>query len=218
MANTTCASTLKAVAMRVMRNASTGRPAVGASNKYVTDSLVLVGHTPVTPDRGRLELFNGNGNQCVLAIDPPKAVESATLNLSLCGLDAELIEILSGGSVITAATDSIGYLAPTDATINPNGVSIEVWTIAQAGRSRALKGGLPAYWRWFWPNTRWQAGEVTLQNDVSVIPLTGVAEPGPGWTTGLTADPVPVTVGDSVYGYFLDTTIPVPSCGYSAVA
>lgn len=220
MANETCASTLKACAIRVMRLDTDGSPLVGANSLYVSDSLVLVGHTPQVPDRERIEQLNGCGDQCVLYIGSPKAVESADLRLNLCALDAELIEMLAGGSVITegGSYDTMGYLAPTDSTINEDGVSVEVWTYAWAGRQRKTKGGTPAFWRWFWPKTTWQSGEVTLENGVSVLPLTGVAEPNSGWGTGLAADPIPVSVGEAVYGYWLDDQIPTAECGYQEIA
>lgn len=218
MSNETCASTLKACALRVIRLDTDGSPLVGASSRYSTDTLVLIGHTPTVPDQERLEQLNGCGDQCVLYIGSPKAVESSELTMSLCNLDAELIELLAGGTVIVEDYDSMGYLASTDSTINEDGVSVEAWTIAWAGRERHQKGGSPAYWRWFWPKTKWQAGALTLENGVSVMPLTGTAEPNSGWGTGYAADPVPVSVGEAVYGYWLDDTIPTAECGYQAVA
>jgi hypothetical protein len=218
MANQTCASTLKACALRALRLDDDGTPLVGASSMYVSDQFVLVGHDPQVPDRERIEQLNACGDQCVLYIGSPKAVESSNLTMNLCALDAELIEMLAGGTVITEAADTMGYLAPTDATINDNGVSLEVWTYAWAGRQRKLKGGAPAFWRWFWPKVRFQAGAVTLENGVSVLPLTGVAEPNSGWADGLAADPLPVVVGEAVYGYWLDDQMPAGQCGYQAVA
>jgi hypothetical protein len=218
MANQTCASTLKACALRALRLDDDGTPLVGVSSRYTTDQLVLIGHTPTIPDRERLEQLNGCGDQCVLFIGDPKAVESSEMTLNLCALDAELIEMLAGGTVIVEAADSVGYLAPTDSTISANGVSVEAWTYAWAGRQRKLKGGAPAFWRWFWPKVRWQVGAITLENGISVVPLTGIAEPNSGWTTGYDLDPIPVAVGEAVYGYWLDDTIPVAACGYQAIA
>lgn len=218
MSNETCASTLKICAMRVGRLDGDGSPLVGTDSLYVTDSQILLGHTPQVPDRERLEQLNGCGDQCVLYIGPPKAVESDDLTLNLCSLDAELVEMLAGGSVITESYDTLGYLAPTDSTINEDGVWVEAWTIAWEGRQRKLKGGLPAYWRWFWPKTTWGVGATTLENGVGILPLTGIAEPNSGWGIGYAADPIPVSVGESVYGYWLDDTIPTAECGYQAIA
>jgi hypothetical protein len=218
MANETCASTLTVCAMRVIRLDTDGTPLAGESSLYVTDSLILLGHTPITPDRERLEQLNGCGDQCVLYLGPPKPVESDDLTMNLCSLDAELVEMLAGGTVITEDYDTVGYLSATDSSINEDGVSIEAWSIAWAGRERKLKGASPAYWRHFWPKTTWTVGATTLENGVGVLPLTGVGEVNSGWGTGLAADPIPVSVGESVHGYWLDDAIPTAECGYQEVA
>lgn len=218
MANETCASTLKACALRVLRLDEDGSVLDGADSRYTSDTLVLVGFTPQTPDVERLEQLNGCGDQCVLYVGSPKAVESAELTMNLCNLDAELVEMLAGGSVITEDYDTMGYLAPTDSTLNEDGVSLEVWTIAWEGRTRKLKGSSSAYWRFFFPLTKWTVGAMTLENGISVLPLTGTATPNDGWGTGYTDDPIPLTVGEAVYGWWLDDTIPTSECGYQAVA
>ncbi len=213
MANSTCASTLKICALRVGRLDSSGALDPGESNLYVTDASILLGFTPIVPDQERLEQLNGCGDQCVLFIGDPKAVESADLTLNLCTLDAELIEMLAGGSVVTDGYDSIGYLAPTDSTLNANGVFVEAWTYAWAGRQRQLLGGQPAFWRFVFPLTKWSVGEVTLENAIATFPLTGTATPNSEFGTGLEADPFPADVGESVYGYALVDEIPTAECG-----
>jgi hypothetical protein len=218
MANETCASTLKVCALRVLRLDTDGTILDGASSRYSTDTIVLLGHDPQVPDVERLEQLNGCGDQCVLYIGSPKAVESDNLTMNLCNQDAELIEMLAGGTVITEDYDSVGYLAPTDSTLNEDGVSVEAWSIAWAGRQRHTKGGIPAYWRHFWPKTKWKAAAKTLENGITVIALSGTAEPNSGWATGYSADPIPVSVGEAVYGFWLDDTIPTSECGYQAVA
>lgn len=218
MANETCASTLKLCGLRVLRLDTDGSVLVDTSARYTTDTAILLGHDPQVPDIERLEQLNGCGDQCVLYLGSPKAVESDNLTMNLCNLDAELIEMLAGGTVITEDYDSVGYLAPTDSTLNEDGVSIEGWSIAWAGRERKLKGGNPAYWRHFWPKTKWKAAPKTLENGIGVIALTGAAEPNSGWGTGYADDPIPVSVGESVYGYWLDDALPTSECGYQAVA
>lgn len=218
MANLTCASTLKLCALRAIKLDTDGTPLVGSNSQIVTDAPILLGYTPNQPDRERFEQLNGCGDQCALFIGDPKAVDSVDLRLNLCTLDAELIEFLAGGALITESYDETGYLSPTDATVNVNGVSIEAWSYAWAGRARHQKGGVDAYWRTFFPQTKWSVGEITKENGISVIPLTGIAEENSGWATGLAADPVPTAVGESVYGYFLDDAIPTAQCGSQAVA
>lgn len=221
MANLTGTQLLKVVHLRVLRLTSAGVVAVGTSSRYEHKAPILAAYTPTQPDRERFEQINGAGDQCALYIGPPKAVDSVTMRLDLCPLDAELIEMLAGGSIIAEGTgpgDTVGYLAPTDATVNVNGVAIETWSYQWNGRQRALKGGQPAFYRHFFPKTGWQVGEITKQNGFSTIPLTGTGEVNSAFGTGYTGDPIPVAVGDAAYGWFIDDAVPAGAVGYQAVA
>lgn len=221
MSNSTCTTPLKACAIRALRLDDVGEIEAGASSLYVTKP-VLVAYTANRPDRERFEQVDGCGDQCVLYLGPPKADDSVSLRMDLCNLDAELLEMLAGGSIITDAVgtgyDTIGYLAPTDDTLNEFGVSFEVWSYAWAGRERATLGGSPAFYRHAFPKVTWSQGEVTLSNGVNVVPMTGEGATNTGWGTGLAADPFPADVGESVYGWALVDSIPTPACGYQAAA
>jgi hypothetical protein len=220
MPNSTCKNLLKVCALRVVRLDTDGSVLAGADSLYVHSSPILLNYTETRPDRERLEQVDGCGDQCGLYNGPPRAVDGVTLRMDLCKLDAELVEMLAGGSVITDGTyGTIGYLAATDATINEDGVAIETWSIAWNGRQRALLGTQPAWYRHVFPKTSWQVGEVSMQNGFSTIPMTGVGEVNSGFATGLAGgDALPVAIGDSAYGWFLDDAKPDAECGYQAVA
>lgn len=215
MANLTCLNLLKVCHLRVLRLDDDGSVVAAADARYEHKAPILMGYTPTTPDRERFEQLDGCGDQCALYIGPPKAVDSAELTLNLCQLDAELIELLAGGSLIEDTDDTIGYLAPTDATVNQWGVGVETWSIAWNGRQRALRNGAPAWYRHFFPKTSWVVGETTKSNDgFTPIQLTGSAEVNSGFGTGWTFDPLPVPVGEAVYGWFVDDEVPDGECGY----
>lgn len=219
MPNSTCTNILKVCALRVLRLDDVGAIVTGADSMYVTNAPILLGYTPQQPDRERFEQPNGCGDTCGLYLGDDKAVESVNFRLDLCRLDAELIELLAGGTVLTdGAYGTIGYDAPTDATVNANGVAIEAWSLAWNGRSRATLGGSVAWYRHVFPKTKWRFGEVTLQNGFSTIPLTGSGEPNDGFDTGLADDPLPAAIGDTAFRWYLDTAMPSSACGYQAVA
>lgn len=222
MANQTCETIpLKAVAMRAIRLDDAGAIDSGASSLY-TKKPILVSYTPTQPERERLEQLDGEGVQCILYLGPPRAVDSVALNMDLCQLDAEWTEMLAGGSIITDAVgtgyDTIGYLAPTDDTVNENGVFFEVWSFAWSGRQRATLGGSPAFYRHAFAKTTWQQGQQTRSNAVNVIPMTGQGEVNDQVGTGLAADPFPADLGESAYGWALVDTVPDIECGYQSVA
>lgn len=217
MANNTCLSTIKCAAIRAGVLDAAGAPEPGSANLYVAPA-VLVGFTPQIPDREDFEQLDGEGNTCAKFTGPPKPPDSADMAMNLCALDAELIQMLTGGTLVTSGYNTIGYLAPTDDTINANGVFFEAYAYAWNGRQRALVGSAPAFWRFTFPKTTWQVGQIQLENGISVIPLTGVAEPNSGFATGLTDDPFPVDMGEAPYGWVLTDSIPTVECGAQALA
>lgn len=216
MANNTCLQVLKLAAIRTGLLDATGAPDPGTAHLYVAKAI-LFGFTPQFPNRESFEQVDGEGDTCGKFTGPPKAPDSDTLSMNLCNLDAELIQMLTGGTIITEAYDTIGYLAPTDDTVNVNGVFFEAWAYAWAGRQRPIVNGAPGFWRFAFPKTTWERGQIQVQNGFSVIPLTGVAEPNSGFGTGLADDPFPADMGESVDGYVLTDSIPTVACGASAI-
>lgn len=220
MANQTCTSLLKVCHMRVLRLDGAGEIVVGADARYEHAAPIALSYTEQRPERERLEQKDGCGDTCGLYIGPPRAVDSVELSVDLCKLDAELVEMLAGGSVITDGTyGTVGYLSATDSTVNVEGVAIETWSIAWNGRQRALRNGEPAWYRHVFPKTTWQVGQITANNEgFSTIPMTGFGEVNSGFATGYSADPFPTDVGESAYGWVLDDALPEAFCGYQAVA
>lgn len=221
MANATCTQRLKVAHMRILRLDDDGTVLVGTESRYESPAPVTFGYTPQSPDRERFEQIDGEGNQCALYIGNPRAVDSAELSLTMCNDDAEVAELLAGGEVIDTATgggDTIGYLAPTDDTVSVDGVAIEVWAYQWNGRQRALRNGSPAFYRTTFPKTNWKQGETPNENALATVTFEGIAEVNSGFGTGYAADPWPVNMGESVYGWFIDDAMPAANCGYLAVA
>lgn len=221
MANQTCTQRLKVCHLRVLRLDDDGTVMTGTESRYESPAPATFNYTPTAPERERFEQINGCGDQCALYIGNPKAVDSAELSLTVCNQDAELTELLAGGAIIDTATgggDTIGYLSSTDATVNVNGVAIEVWSYAWNGRQRALRNGAPAFYRHTFAKTGWSLDEQTGENAIATITYTGIAEVNDQYGTGYTADPFPVPLGSSVYGWFIDDAMPAAACGYQAVA
>lgn len=222
MANLTCTQRLKVCHLRVLRLDAVGDIEAGADSLYEYDSPILFSYTPTAPERERIEQLDGCGQQCALYRGSPKAVDGAELSLTTCEQNAELNELLIGGSVITEGTgagDTIGYLSATDATVNVDGTAIELWSYAWAGRQQATKGGQPAWYRHTFTKASFELDEQAMAGDAfGVVPYTGIAEVNSGFGTGLAADPFPIAMGESVYGWFIDDAKPDGLCGYQTVA
>jgi hypothetical protein len=222
MANLTCTQRLKVCHLRVLRLDDVGDILAGADSLYEYGSPVLFSYTPTAPERERIEQLDGCGNQCALYQGDPKAVDGAELSLTTCEQNAELQELLVGGSIVTEGTgagDTIGYLSATDATVNVDGAAIELWSIAWSGRQRAVKGGNPAWYRHTFTKAKFELDEQAMAGDAfGVVPYTGIAEVNDGFATGLATDPWPIAMGESVYGWFIDDAKPTAECGYQEVA
>lgn len=221
MANLTCTQRLKVCHLRVLRLDEVGDIDSGADALYEYASPVLFSYTPTAPERERIEQLDGCGNQCALYRGNPKAVDGCDLSLTTCEQNAEVNELLIGGSVITEGTgagDTIGYLSATDATVNINGTAIETWSFAWSGRQRAIKNGQPAWYRHTFAKASFQLDEQAMAADAfGVVPYTGIAEVNDQYGTGLASDPFPTSLGDSVYGWFIDDAKPTGACGYQTV-
>lgn len=219
MANSTCTNLLKVVALRVLRLDDDGSILSGLDSMYVHKAPIKFGYTPTQPAREDFSLTDGNGDQCAKYKGPVRAVDGVDLTMDLCVLDAELMELLCGGSVITDVDyGTIGYDPPTDDTINEFGVAVETWSIQWNRRQRALLNGNPAFYRHVFPLTHWTAPPVSEENGFATITITGSSEQNSGFGSGLAADPQPLTIGDVPYRWFIDDEVPDGACGYLEVA
>lgn len=223
MANLTCLNLLNVDHIRVLRLNAAGNIVASAQARYEYDAPLLMSYTSVQPDRDTAEQRSGNGNICATYTGPSKPPSQADLTLNLCQLDAELLELLVGGTTITTGTggggDTIGWLAPTDETVNEAGVALEVWSKAWSQNQRAVYNAEAAWFRHFFPKCTFQQGEQSMSNDgFSTIPLTGVSTPNSQFGTGWEDDPLPVAIGNSPWGWVLDDSIPDAECGYLPVA
>lgn len=213
------AQLLKVVVMRVLRLASSGAYAVGADNMYVSEQPIMLQYTPKRLARERFEQPNGNGDQCALFIGPPRAVTDVDMKLSICALDAELEELLCGGSILTDPTyGTIGYKPPEDSTVNAYGCALETWSVAWNGKQRKKLGNALAYWRHVFPMCSFERDQASLQNGFDNPAFTGSGQINSSFGIGLAADPLPSSIGNVPYEWFLDDARPTGQVGYQAAA
>lgn len=210
---------LKVVVMRLLRLNSVGGLVIGADAQIVAEEPILLQYTPISPDREKFSQTDGDGDRCAYYVGPPRAVDGVEMKLQTCTMYAELEELLCGGSIITDVNyGTIGYKPPEDSTVNAYGTAIETWSIAWNRKQRAKLGNSPAYWRHVFPATAWKRDQTSLQNQFDNPSFTGEGLVNAGFGTGLAADPLPSTIGNVPYEWFLDDARPVGVNGYQAVA
>lgn len=206
------AASVQAVGLRLCKLSGTGAPAVGTTTCYTTKAFTRFSWTPEYEDGEEISTVNGSGERCVY-YKVPDSIKEITCELEICNPQPEIHEILAGGTLLTVATENVGWAAPDmGSLVNLDGVSIEVW-------SRAIVGGRLAavnpYWRWVMPSVSSRLeGDRTLENGALASVFSGHGQgnenfgtgPGGDWTFG----------GTQALEYARDTAT-VTSEGYQPV-
>jgi len=171
------ASSVAGIAIRVTRLNADGTLTVGPSGSYVTKKFVSLGFTPEYESGDEFTTKAADGSVCV-SWKTADTLKRVTLAISICDPDPEFTQMIAGGSLLSAGGLSVGWKAPlvgVDAT--PNGVAIEVWSIANVGGRQASTN---PYWHWIFPYAQIRAtGERAIHNDL-------VASGFDGWAVGNT--------------------------------
>jgi hypothetical protein len=187
---------------------------VGPSASYVTKKFVSLGFTPEYESGDEFTTKGADGKICV-TWKAPDTLKRVTLHVALCDPDPEFTEMISGGTLLTSGGTSVGWKAPlvgVDAT--PNGVAIEVWSIANVGGRQAA---VNPYWQWVFPYAQMHsAGEKLIGNDIVATSFEGWAVGNSGFGDGPSAPTWPFA-SDAPVAYARTTTLPVGT-GYQAAA
>jgi hypothetical protein len=214
MANRTCRSSFGACAIRVARLEPNGVPDPGPNNLYVADTLISVTRNVNVRAGTLIELPDGCGGVCA-AVQTPERVQSITLEIELCQHDAELLEMLLGGNIITVLTDTVGYLSPAYNATPPD-VSVEFWaqSVTESGQDLADN----PYIQFGYPKVNWIAGAKTHDDTaITRYPLTGTVYtntnfyngPGNDWLEPFSTAPE---------GFQFVDALPATQCGYKTLA
>lgn len=220
-----CFGSLQTLAVRVAKLDANGSPDTG-TNGYVTDAIIDGTIGAEIEEGDEFTQKNAQGAICQTFKDCDR-FKRANVELNLCHLDAELLEMLVGGSVIRdlagpGVGDAIGYEVPSASGECPNGVCLELWTKAWDGSSQAtptFAGGTTiVYFHFVLPKVKFQIGDLNFENDFMTIPVTGFGDENPRITANGPFDDWPADVASrggitGALGFFLDTTLPTVTCG-----
>ena len=161
MANDHAAS-VQGVALTVSQLNADGTPKTGTTTAWVTNSFMKFGFTPQYTSGTEIEEKGADGNVCVY-YRTADVLKSVNFTLTICAPDPELTELLTGGTLLTDGTGTVGY-ASADIGIDgtPDGVAFEVY-------SKAVVAGRPAvvnpFWRWVFPFAKMKfSGDRTMEN------------------------------------------------------
>ena len=224
-----CVGSLQVCRIRVAGLTAGGLPDAGEDTGYSSDAIIQANVNVELEAGDDFVLKNGCGNLCQTFKDVDR-VKRVNLDMEFCQLDSELVGLLVGAETFydQAEAVTIGAALPSSTATAPNGVALELWTKAWDSNQHAnasLIGGDPndvLYFRWFFPKVQFQLGQLTLQNDILRIPVTGYGQEN----TEMPADgpyqdfPTAVVNAGGITtagGWFLDDEIPEANCGYIEV-
>jgi hypothetical protein len=224
MANPTCFASLQACALRVARLSAAGAPESGAENGYVSEAIIDLTVAVELTEGDEFEVKNGCGVICATFKDVDR-IKRLNLTLNLCQLDFYLIDFLTEGGLIESGGLPVGFEYPSVTAAAQNGVSLEVWTKAWDGTEQAVPAFTSpnaAYNHWVFPKTKWVLGDITMENDLMVVPVTGFGEENSQITANGPFNDWPAAVANHggitrVGGVFYDDTLPTATCAPEAV-
>lgn len=231
MAEPACFGSLQTVAVRVATLTVAGGPNTGALHGYVTDAVIDTKIDVEIEEGDEFVLKNAQGAICQTYKDCDR-FKRVTIEMNLCQLDAELIQLLCGGSVMrdlagTGLGNAIGYEVPHVTDACQNGVCLELWTKAWDTSVQATPpyagGNVAAYFHFVFPRAKFSLGSLNLENDFMTIPVKGFGDENPQITSNGPFDDWPADVSarggvTGAMGFFLDTTKPTPACGAITVS
>jgi hypothetical protein len=139
------------------------------------------------------------------------------INFELTELDSELLELLTGVSLLEVGPETVGHQFSRVGSCDPydlNGVSIELWSKRWDNCQTPSDGDL--YWHWALARAFLQIGDIKFENDFMTIPVKGYLEENPNYGDGPWHD-FPTGTLDSIAAVWQDTTLPTPECGYVSV-
>lgn len=211
-----CFSSVQLCRLRACLLDETGKPDPGETSLIVTDVLIDLGYKLVLKEGAKVEQENGCGDLCLSFQDRDK-IQSVDLTMTLCKLDAALIELLTGSHLVIV-NDVIRGFTVTDADEEiDREVSIEGWSLAYDFDEPAVVDGDVWRNRFIFPRTTWTLGDGKLANEPFAVPLTGRGKSNSQFGDG-PANDLPWDEYTRPMGvWFDDDPLPDAYCGYQTL-
>jgi len=152
-----------------------------------TSAIIKLNASPTVEAGETYQLKNGCGNIAVRKKEADKLTEMG-ISLELATKDFELIELLTGASLIVnaeATPKNIGFARRGIGLADPSAVSLEIWTtsIDESGACAAV-GANPGWYRVIYPRAVFTLGDNTIENGVATVAMAGFGTNNPVWGNG----------------------------------
>lgn len=126
-------SLVRGRAMRATRLDGCGNPVLGPSSKIVTKGFISVGLTSNTQQAEAINVTNAAGEECITD-EPSPRFKNYTAEIAFCGVDPELVTMLTGQPVVLDA-DGVptGFRQNSKIDVNATGFALELWAGVPGG-------------------------------------------------------------------------------------
>lgn len=181
---TKCYAQVRGSVIRVTRLDSCGNPEPGTSAVVVSKRISTVTIDEVTEEGTNIRERNFGDELCIVD-DAFTQILGYTADIALCGVDPDLIGILTGQPVVTnAAGDVVGFDATTDIDLDSFGFSLEVWSRI-AGTACDPSGNRPWGYTVFPFLKGGRIGGFSFENGAVQFTISGAqTRDGNGWGVG----------------------------------
>lgn len=169
--------------MRVTRLDGCGAPVVGDSSTSVSSGFISVAFAAQTTEAEVIEVTNADGKICARDTGSPQ-FNGYNLDITFCGVEPCIIEMLTGQPVVMDATDEvIGFRMNSKVDQTAQGFALEVWT-GIPGEACASGAGTFGYILVPFVSSG-VVGDFTVENAAINFTVTGAStKDGNGWGTG----------------------------------
>lgn len=177
-------SLVRGRAMRATRTNGCGNPVLGPKSVVETEGFISVGLTANQQEGEAISVTNAAGKVCIQDTPPPKFV-NYSVEIAFCGVDPDLVTMLTGQPVVLDATgEAVGFRQNSKVNVDLVGFALELW--AGVPQAACEDTGDASYGYMLLPFIKGGVlGDFSVENAAINFTLTGATtRDGSGWGVG----------------------------------
>lgn len=226
---TQCYAQVRGSVIRVTRVDACGNPDPGSAAVVVSKRVSTVSIEEVTDEGTNIRERNFGDELCIVD-DAFTQVIGYTADITLCGVDPDLVSLITGQPIVTnAAGDIVGFDASTDIDLDSFGFALEVWS--RIANSACAPGGNRPWGYTVFPFLKGgRLGGFSFENGAVQFTLSGAqTRDGNGWGVGpfdvdrdISDAPAPLNTPLGTNTHYRNVLVtldpPAATCGATALA
>jgi hypothetical protein len=171
---------IKAAVIRVARLDASCSPISGSINGAASKAVIMLQAQAEYETGEEFTQKNGLGDLMISVKDNDK-LKRMNLTMELATRDFELLEIMTGATLLTSGGTTFGVSRRGTSVETPNPVSVEIWTKVATSSGSCVATGSGQWFRNVYPKVVWTLGDTDFGNSIATVKMTGVAEGNPNW-------------------------------------